>query len=135
MDIRIGIGIRIVAQAMSSFEIDPISRRRLPDYILSPPGLADWALRAACSGADAETFFAGGRGQEMEETVAEALAVCDRCPVLSECLAHAEETPERFGVWGGMTARDRGWDAYGRRSDSHRKKSRGGEADTWTAAA
>lgn len=40
--------------------------------------------------------------------VAEAKAVCARCPVTAECLAYALVHDERYGVWGGKTSRERG---------------------------
>ena len=36
-----------------------------------------------------------------------ALAVCNVCPVREDCLEHALETNERFGVWGGTTEKER----------------------------
>lgn len=36
-----------------------------------------------------------------------ALAVCAACPVREECLAHALDTNERFGIWGGTTEKER----------------------------
>lgn len=44
-----------------------------------------------------------------------ALAVCSSCPVRTTCLDHALTAPERFGVWGGTTAEQRGWDNHGNR--------------------
>ena len=34
-------------------------------------------------------------------------AVCTRCLVLDECRSYALDTGERFGVWGGLTTRER----------------------------
>lgn len=36
-----------------------------------------------------------------------AQAVCRRCPVEADCLEYALATDQRFGVWGGTTARER----------------------------
>lgn len=37
----------------------------------------------------------------------EARAVCLSCPVRAECLVHALEQKERFGMWGGLTPIER----------------------------
>ncbi len=40
-------------------------------------------------------------------SVKPAKAVCAACPVLTECRSYALETDQRFGVWGGLSARQR----------------------------
>lgn len=42
-----------------------------------------------------------------EAREAEAVAVCARCPVIGECLDEALERDERWGIWGGVTERER----------------------------
>ena len=72
--------------------------------ILSAP-LADekpWATYAACADEPGMNFFPQNKKEE-----AAALAICTVCPVRQECLDHAIATSERFGVWGGMTERQR----------------------------
>ncbi|WP_425841759.1 WhiB family transcriptional regulator [Streptomyces fractus] len=69
----------------------------------------EWRWRGACADEDAELFFPTGRGP-----AAQARQICARCPVAVECITHAEEAPERFGIWGGKTAEQRGWSVYGR---------------------
>lgn len=68
-----------------------------------------WKTRAACRGMDVNLFYPR-RG----ESVVAAVAVCNRCPVRSECLAYALEPPNdealnifRFGIWGGKSERAR----------------------------
>ncbi|WP_240351063.1 WhiB family transcriptional regulator [Streptomyces olivoreticuli] len=85
------------------------------------PAGPEWMRHAACTGADPAVFFATettGR-----QNIAKAVALCSSCPVLAICRRHADETPERFGVWGGTTAFERGWDRYGL---SMRQSRRGG---------
>jgi WhiB family redox-sensing transcriptional regulator len=57
---------------------------------------------AACKGEQSMKFFPQNRQEEKE-----ALGICAICPVVEECLEHAIETNERFGVWGGTTERQR----------------------------
>lgn len=61
-----------------------------------------WMDRAACSGADPETFFPERAGSR-EEALAVAL-YCNGCPVRQECYGYAAAFEEfhHFGVYGGM---------------------------------
>lgn len=61
----------------------------------------DWAMHAQCSGKDPDELFVRGKAQH------EAKAVCKTCPVLAQCLAEALDNGMEFGVWGGMTERER----------------------------
>lgn len=61
-----------------------------------------WAVFASCKTEQSMTFFPQNREEE-----AVALAICGICPVQEDCLDHAMETNERFGVWGGTTERQR----------------------------
>ena len=63
-----------------------------------------WVARALCAQADPDVWFPD---EEDHDTTAAAIAVCARCPVRPQCLAHALATGERHGVWGGLTARQR----------------------------
>lgn len=65
----------------------------------------DWQSLAACRRADPSLFFAGdaeraGARRRREEA---ALAVCAGCPVQLECLAHAVQVHEPYGLWGGLS--------------------------------
>ena len=61
----------------------------------------DWRHSARCRNEDPETLFVQGALQR------DAREVCKGCPVRTECLAHALDNRVRFGVWGGMTERER----------------------------
>jgi len=61
----------------------------------------DWRHSARCRDDDPETLFVQGAQQR------DAREVCRACPVRTECLAHALDNRIRFGVWGGMTERER----------------------------
>lgn len=47
------------------------------------------------------------RGPAREEREQQAKAVCARCPVITECGAHALTVKEAYGVWGGLTEHER----------------------------
>ena len=65
------------------------------------PGRGNWRAAARCRTADAEGLFVRGARQR------EAREFCRTCPVRTECLAHALDQRIEFGVWGGMTERER----------------------------
>jgi WhiB family redox-sensing transcriptional regulator len=61
----------------------------------------DWASRAACRTTDPDALFVQGAAQNR------AKAICSGCVVRTECLADALDNRVEFGVWGGMTERER----------------------------
>ena len=63
--------------------------------------LQDWSARSACNNADPDDLFVTGAAQNR------AKAVCLGCPVRTECLSDALDNRVEFGVWGGMTERER----------------------------
>lgn len=63
---------------------------------------SSWQSAAMCAQADPEAFF-----PEQGGSTKEAKRVCQDCPVRTECLAEALENDERFGVWGGLSERER----------------------------
>ena len=75
------------------------SRRVLDPLVANRPS---WHEQAACRGLDPELFFPH-RG----ESTAQACAVCHRCPVQLLCREHALLKPERFGIWGATSERER----------------------------
>ena len=69
----------------------------------------EWHERAECRDHDRELFFDPAHEGHAERVRREQAAkkVCATCPVRAECLRFAESVPERFGVWGGTTPRER----------------------------
>ena len=67
----------------------------------NPDPLA-WQDQALCAQTDPEAFFPekGGSTREAKKT-------CRGCDVRAECLAYALERDERFGIWGGLSERER----------------------------
>jgi WhiB family redox-sensing transcriptional regulator len=61
----------------------------------------EWVLKALCRSTDAEQLFVRGAAQR------KAAAFCRECPVIAECLAEALDNQVEFGIWGGMTERQR----------------------------
>ncbi|WP_084074007.1 WhiB family transcriptional regulator [Demequina sp. NBRC 110052] len=65
-------------------------------------GPLGWQERALCAQTDPEAFF-----PEKGGSTREAKKVCASCDVRSECLDYALEHDERFGIWGGLSERER----------------------------
>lgn len=61
----------------------------------------DWTIAAGCRGMDPDELFVQGAAQNR------AKVVCATCPVRTECLADALDNRVEYGVWGGMTERER----------------------------
>ncbi len=91
----------------------------LPDEELQPapnrvwlpvpgfPGAQDegelgWQTEALCAQTDPEAFF-----PEKGGSTRDAKKVCASCTVRSECLEYALANDERFGIWGGLSERER----------------------------
>lgn len=64
--------------------------------------LPQWHELAGCRGADTDLFFIERGGSSRE-----AKRICEGCVVRGECLTFAVEHREEWGVWGGMTERER----------------------------
>jgi len=65
------------------------------------PWTEDWASRGACRNAAPDMLFVQGAAQNRAKTV------CLGCPVRAECLADSLDNRVEFGVWGGLTERER----------------------------
>jgi WhiB family redox-sensing transcriptional regulator len=61
-----------------------------------------WFDDAACKG-QTDLFFIDEGG-----SYAQALELCATCPVVDECALYAVSTRQRYGVWGGLTPKQRG---------------------------
>jgi WhiB family redox-sensing transcriptional regulator len=65
-------------------------------------GELSWQERALCAQTDPEAFF-----PEKGGSTREAKKVCVGCDVRGECLEYALAHDERFGIWGGLSERER----------------------------
>ncbi|MFD4570889.1 WhiB family transcriptional regulator [Streptomyces sp. NPDC058417] len=68
---------------------------------LAPADLA-WQREALCAQTGADFFF-----PEPGSSVREAKRICGMCEMRPACLAHALAHDERFGVWGGLSEKER----------------------------
>jgi WhiB family transcriptional regulator, redox-sensing transcriptional regulator len=61
-----------------------------------------WAEEALCAYVDPDVFFPEKGGSSRE-----AKRICAQCAVRDECLDYALANDERFGIWGGLSERER----------------------------
>src|SRR4030065_587719 len=61
-----------------------------------------WQDDANCKGANADLFF-----PERGASTRAAKAICRECQVRGECLEFALRSGEKFGIWGGLSERER----------------------------
>jgi WhiB family redox-sensing transcriptional regulator len=73
----------------------------LLDLIISPEQTG-WKRQANCMGVDPDLFF-----PERGSSTREAKEVCRGCVVREDCLEFALANGEKFGIWGGMSERER----------------------------
>ncbi|MET0831853.1 MAG: WhiB family transcriptional regulator [Acidimicrobiia bacterium] len=69
--------------------------------ILASDQLA-WQDLANCRGADPDLFF-----PERGASTRTAKSICRECAVRAECLEFAIVSSEKFGIWGGLSERER----------------------------
>ncbi|GGA65223.1 hypothetical protein GCM10011490_14860 [Pseudoclavibacter endophyticus] len=95
---------------------NPLHRQVPEDWYVDPitlgvpgvrQGLGDdnalaWQADALCAQTDPESFF-----PEKGGSTRDAKRVCTSCEVRAECLEYALENDERFGIWGGLSERER----------------------------
>lgn len=88
---------------------DPPGSQPERDAIIQPlfgtpddDGQMGWQERALCAQTDPEAFI-----PEKGGSTREAKKVCTSCEVRAECLQYALEHDERFGIWGGLSERER----------------------------
>ena len=78
----------------------------VPDRIeLAPDSFEDddqWQERGLCAQTDPEAFF-----PEKGGSTREAKRICQGCEVKDRCLEYALANDERFGIWGGLSERER----------------------------
>ena len=94
-----GQGLSVVPQPM----LEECTELAGYDDLLEPgEGELLWQERALCAQTDPEAFF-----PEKGGSTREAKKVCLTCDVRAECLDYALANDERFGIWGGLSERER----------------------------
>ena len=83
----------------------PTQTSRLPIVIIDY-----WEEASLCAQSDPDLFFYADneRGHTKRERVATAKAICDKCPVILNCLQRAVDTNDQHAIMGGTTPEERG---------------------------
>lgn len=74
----------------------------LTEFLEIPELYLGWQNKANCRGVNPTLFY-----PERGVSTSEAKAVCSGCEVKEECLEFAVESGEKFGIWGGLSERER----------------------------
>lgn len=82
-----------------------------------------WITDAKCKG-QVGLFYPDEDDPDHRKKLFQAKSICNTCPSKTDCLTVAIVNGERFGVWGGLTARQlsRLRNQIGVRSESHIRK-------------
>jgi WhiB family redox-sensing transcriptional regulator len=107
-----------VTPISSAAEIAPKAASTVPDdWFVDPvqlglpgmrkPAASDdnplaWQTDSLCAQTDPEAFF-----PEKGGSTRDAKKICTTCEVRTQCLEYALENDERFGIWGGLSERER----------------------------
>jgi hypothetical protein len=77
--------------------------------------IRSWGQFAACKGKPSILWFADNYANSQGRVATrEAKAICSMCIVRNQCLQHALDNDESFGIWGGKTPQERGYRREGR---------------------
>lgn len=66
--------------------------------------------KAACKGHGPEIFYADSgplSSKTVKSNIIRAKALCNSCGIQADCLMNAVNSGEEFGIWGGMTGKER----------------------------
>lgn len=62
----------------------------------------DWSALGSCSQVDPEIFFPEKGGSNRD-----AKLICTKCDVREQCLQYALDNDENYGIWGGLSKKER----------------------------
>jgi WhiB family redox-sensing transcriptional regulator len=95
---------RTATDSMSMGSLARLHLSVVPDLIDRPltPDDPEWQEKALCAQTDPEAFF-----PEKGGSTREAKRICLGCEVRDACLEYALANDERFGIWGGLSERER----------------------------
>jgi WhiB family redox-sensing transcriptional regulator len=95
-----------IPSAPENWFVDPIRLGvpgvRQPDQGDQLDNPLAWQSDSLCAQTDPEAFF-----PEKGGSTRDAKKICGSCEVRMHCLEYALENDERFGIWGGLSERER----------------------------
>lgn len=89
-------------RAPENWFVDPIRLGVAGAYSDSETDPLSWQADALCAQTDPEAFF-----PEKGGSTRDAKRICSGCEVKAQCLDYALANDERFGIWGGLSERER----------------------------
>ena len=90
------------------WHVDPILlgvpgvRSSAPEGVETDESQLSWQADSLCAQTDPEAFF-----PEKGGSTRDAKKICASCDVRAQCLEYALQNDERFGIWGGLSERER----------------------------
>lgn len=85
-------------------------RRRSTAVSIAETEQLEWQEEALCRQYSVDLFFGPDHAEseiDRQAREAHAKSICQRCPVKEPCLEYAMETAQKYGIWGGMTDKER----------------------------
>ncbi|WP_082984847.1 WhiB family transcriptional regulator [Mycobacterium sp. 1245499.0] len=82
---------------------DELTSTRRSAWGFGPAEQESWRERALCAQIDTGDMFYPDKGGSTREPK----LVCSMCEVRVECLSYALDRDERWGIWGGLSERER----------------------------
>lgn len=94
---------KLIRDVPSNWYVDPLELG-VPgaEGLIGDDNPLSWQADALCAQTDPEAFF-----PEKGGSTRDAKQICQSCEVRSQCLEYALENDERFGIWGGLSERER----------------------------
>lgn len=90
-----------------------------------PLDVENWRVDAKCKGMDTELWYPPRDKTQYKPIADISKGVCfgrdglPECPVRLDCLLYAENNNEQYGIWGGLSHRER--NALRRKAEKHGK--------------
>ena len=104
-DIVVTTTVTVTLNLLHRFDVvraPAASRRPSMRYESNERDERSWQDNANCLGVDPDLFF-----PERGASTREAKEVCRGCVVREDCLEYALANGEKFGIWGGLSERER----------------------------
>ena len=102
---RVEIRVKVMdsrSRVPENWFIDPIRLGVAGAYSDTEGDPLAWQADALCAQTDPEAFF-----PEKGGSTRDAKRICSGCEVKAQCLDYALANDERFGIWGGLSERER----------------------------
>jgi WhiB family redox-sensing transcriptional regulator len=76
-------------------------RRKLRNYVTPATTQREWRDEAECANYPADWWFAPTHTKHGRQQAEQAIAICNTCPVQTQCRDEADTNNLQYGIWGG----------------------------------